>query len=523
MKRNRLAAIDIGSNSIRCIVVEVDAAGKFRVLDDEKAAVRLGEGIARNGAISRAAWERAVDALARMKKIIDGCGVVGIETVATSAMRRASNGDAFIRAVADDIGLNIAVISGEEEAELAALSAQNNFDMEGKLYAMVDIGGGSVEVVTALGNHINKICSLELGAVVLTERFLSADPIRREDFLKLRRHIRKTLKAAFPVEEVPVQCLIGSGGTMTAIAAMVMARHKEGYGTVHGHEVFRAEVVHLLAMLLGKDLKERKAMPGLQPDRADIIVAGIAVVEELMGLFKTNLLRINERGIREGLILKGLREHSLIPAEGRSKDWRDSILEFARSCYHDDNHPLHVTKLSLEIFDALASRFDLGGKERQILEAAAILHDVGYMVRYSDHHKHTYHLVRHCDLFGFTPREQEIIALIGRYHRKALPRKKHDSYSNLAPQDRLLVKRLGGIVRLADGLDRRRSSLVTSLDCSLSKSRFTVGLNGACDVSVELFGGKKNGDLFEAAFGRELVLVQTPSSTCQISPRNDAA
>jgi exopolyphosphatase/guanosine-5'-triphosphate,3'-diphosphate pyrophosphatase len=166
----------------------------------------------------------------------------------------------------------------------------------------------------------------------------------------------------------------------------------------------------------------------------------------------------------------------------------------------------------LEIFDAIASHYGLGEKERQILEAAALLHDVGYIVRYSDHHKHTYHLVRHSDLFGFTPREREIIAQIGRYHRKSLPRKKHDSFSKLASPDRLLVKRLGGIVRLADGLDRRRNSMVTSLDCSLTKSTFRIELKGESDVSVELFGGKKNGDLFEATFDRKLVLVSASTT-----------
>src|ERR1700686_2607379 len=174
----------------------MDRAGKFKVLDDEKATVRLGEGIARDNAISPAAWQRTMDALVRMKKIVDGYGVIGVEAVATSAVRRAANGDAFVKAVADTVGLAISIISGEEEAELATLSALHNFDMAGKSYAMIDIGGGSVEGVTALGNHIEEIYSLELGAVVLTEKFIAADPVRKGDYLKLRRHIRKALKAA---------------------------------------------------------------------------------------------------------------------------------------------------------------------------------------------------------------------------------------------------------------------------------------------------------------------------------------
>jgi len=507
VKKSRLAAIDIGTNSIRSIVVEVDEGGKFRVLDDEKATVRLGEGLTRENAIAKPAWQRAMDALSRVKKIVDGYGVKGIETVATSAVRRASNGDAFVSAVAEEVGLRIEIISGEEEAELAIASALNNFDMEGMLYALVDIGGGSVEIVTAVGSHIEEIYSLDLGAVFLTDTFVASDPIAQEQYERLRKYVRKTLRTTFCGERMPVQCLIGSGGTMTSIAAMVMAMRKEGYGSIQGYEVLRSEVVHLLAMLLRKDVRERRSIPGLNPDRADIIVAGVTVVDELMALFSANLLRINERGIREGLILKALRKQRLLPVERRPRNWRDGVLEFARSCHHDEGHSLQVARLCREICDALAFMYSFGEKERQMLEAAALLHDVGYFISYSAHHKHTYHLVRHADLFGFTPREREIVAQVARYHRKALPKKKHEAFARLSPPDQLLVRRLGGILRLADGLDRRRAAAVGALDCSLSPSTFLIRLLGAEDVSVELYGGKAKGDLFEEAFGKKLILV----------------
>jgi exopolyphosphatase / guanosine-5'-triphosphate,3'-diphosphate pyrophosphatase len=509
VKRNRLAAIDIGTNSIRCIVVEVDRSGKFKVLDDEKATVRLGEGIAREGAITETAWQRAMEALTRMKKIVDGHGVAGVETVATSAVRQAANGDLFVRTVADEIGLPVEVISGEEEAELAALSALNNFDMEGIRYAMVDIGGGSVEIVTSLGNHIEEIYSLELGAIVLTENYITSDPVRRIDYQRMRGRIRKTLKAAFAREEFPVQCLVGSGGTMTSIAAMVMAMRKEEYGSIHGYEVLRSEIVHLLAMLLRKELKERRSISGLNPDRADIIVAGVTVVDELMDIFKANLLKINERGLREGLILKGLKKRNLLPVEDQPRNWRAAVLDFARSCHHDEEHSSQVARLALHIFDALAAPAGFSDKERRMLEAAALLHDVGYFISYSGHHKHSYHLIRHADLFGFTPREREIIAHVARYHRKSLPKKKHESFIRLTLPDQQLVMRLGGILRLADGLDRRRNGMVSALECSLSRSAFTVNVSGEGDISVELFGGKAKGDLFEAAFRKKLVLLSS--------------
>ncbi len=506
MKKNRISAIDIGTNSIRGLVVEVDRNGTFRVLDDEKATVRLGEGLARDGAISAAAWDRAMEALERICKIFKGFGVAAIEAVATSAVRKAVNGDAFVHAIAETVGVAVQVISGEEEAELAALSVLNNFDMEGIRYAMVDIGGGSVEVVTALGSHIDEIYSFELGAVFLTDSFITADPVPAKDLQRLRRHIRTTLKEADVERDRAFHCLVGSGGTMTALAAMTMAQRGEGYGSVHGYELLRSDVVHLLAMLERKDLKGRRSVAGLNPDRADIIVAGVTLVDEMMAYFDTNILRVNERGIREGLILTSLRKHNLLPEKAQPRTWRQAVLEFARSCHFDEEHSLQVARLALQLFDALAPATGMTERDRQVLEAAALLHDVGYFISYASHHKHSYHLIRHADLFGFTPRERELAANVARYHRKALPKKKHEAYARLVPADQLLVSRLGGIMRMADGLDRRRSGLVRDLRCEVTGDEFIVTLEGADDISVEMYGARTKGDLFEQIFSRRLVL-----------------
>ncbi len=505
MKQARLAAIDIGSNSIRAIVVEVEKGGQFRILDDERGGVRLGEGLEEHGAITPAAWQRALECLKRMKKIFDGYGVVAVEAVATSAVRRAGNGEAFIRTLAEQVGIEVRVISGEEEAELATLSVLNNFDMGGVRYAIVDIGGGSVELVTVLGSHVEGIISLELGAVTLTEQFLAGqDQVDRGAFRKLRRHIRATLRESFAGERLALQTLVGSGGTMAAIAAMVMQMRKEGYVSIQGYEVLRSEVVHLLAMLLRKDSKGRRGVPGLNPERSDIIIAGVAAVDEIMAFFGANMLRVNERGIREGLILQGLRKHKLIPASRRERGWRESVLQLARSCHYDEAHSRQVARLALLIFDSLAETFVLGRRERQLLEAAALLHDIGYFISYASHHKHSYHLIRHADLFAFTPRERELIANIARYHRKALPKKKHQQFARLSEPDQLLVRQLGGVLRLADGLDRSRSSNVLELQPLLSERDFTLAIAGSADLSVELYGARSKGELFEVAFRRNL-------------------
>ena len=506
MKQNRLAAIDIGTNSIRSIVIEALASGKYRILDDEKVMVRLGEGLNQTGTIAPAAWERAMEALSRQKKIIDGYKVSSIEAVATSAVRKAANGADFVKAIKSRIGLDVEVISGEEEAELAALSAFHNFDLEGVRHLIFDIGGGSLELITALGSHMEETISLELGAVFLTENFLKQDPVTSTEHQKLRKYIRKTLKTSYTGDRTGMQCLVGSGGTITSIAAMVTASRRERYDSIHGYELLRSEVVHLLAMLLRKSDKERRSLPGLNPDRSDIIIAGVTVVDELMDFFEVNVLRVNERGIREGLILRGLRRQSLLPQEKPSRSWRDSALEFAKSCHFDEDHSLHVAKLAQQIIDALAGRFKFADKDRSLLDAAALLHDVGYFINYASHHKHSYHLIRHADLFGFTPRERELIANIARYHRKAMPKKKHDQFVRLAASDQVLVSRLGGILRLCDGLDRRRNSVVETLEFTLTRTTLRITMIGHDDMSVELFGAKAKSDLFEEAFNLKLII-----------------
>lgn len=507
MNTKRLAAMDIGTNSIRCIVVEADQKGGYKVLDDEKSTVRLGEELTRTGAISLQASARAIEAVSRFKKLIAGFRVSAVEAIATSAMRRASNGQELLDALSVALGHEIRVISGLEEAELAMVSAQRHFDMEYKRYAVFDIGGGSLEITTALGNHIEECYSLDLGAVVMTEQFLSHDPPRATDLEKLQRHVRSQLKKQVDRSKVQLQTLIGSGGTITAIGAMAMIAVGKSYASIHGYEVLRSEVVHMLAMLTRKSLAERRLVPGLNADRADIIVAGIAVVEELMSFFGANQLLVNERGIREGLIIRAMEKHGLIPVASAPRSWRESALDFVRSCHVDEPHSLHVARLSLPIFDALAVSFSLEKSDRKLLEAAALLHDVGYFIAYSSHHKHSYHLIRHAELFGFTPRERELIAQIARYHRKSLPKRKHETFQSLSEEDRQRVGRLGGILRLADGLDRRRSSTVRSVACTFGGTLFSVHLEGNEDMSVEIFGATAKKDLFEKAFGVRVVFV----------------
>lgn len=507
MTITRIAAIDIGTNSIRCIVAEASKEGKFKIVDDEKATVRLGENLTRSGVISPEAAERAMTALGNFRKLLAALKVTIVEAVATSAVRIAANGAEVVKAMSAELGHDIRVIDGVEEAELAAASSLSNFDMSGKRYAMIDIGGGSLEIVSAYGNHVEEYYSLDLGAVVMTERFLESDPVRPGELERLQRHIRKGLKQDLSGQRLPAELLIGSGGTITSLGYMTMNMRRDSFASVHGYEVLRSEVVHLLAMLMRKDLKGRRTVPGLNADRADIIIAGVVLVDELMRFFGANRLVVNERGIREGLIIRAMRRNGLMPEVAVTRTWREGVLEFARSCHVEEPHALHVSHLALSIHDAMALPFGLKKNERRLLEAAAILHDAGYFINYGSHHKHSYHLIRHADLFGFSPRERELIAQIARYHRKSPPKRKHEAYQGLREKDRVLVSRLGGILRLADGLDRRRCALVGDVECEFGGNVITLRLSGAEDISVEIFGANAKKDLFEKAFGAPVVIA----------------
>lgn len=505
-QRTRMAAIDIGTNSFRCIIVEVDENGTFRVLDDEKAAVRLGEGLSETGFISEAAQERAIVALRRMAQICGGLKAEISAIVATSAVRKALNRNQFLRHVKEKTGLEISVISGDQEAALASLSVHHNFNMDQQRFAMADIGGGSVEIVVATGNHAETIASLELGAVFLTETFLTHDPVDPNELKKLRKHIRKALKSEGIGDGLPVSCLIGSGGTMTNIGSMVMAMRGEQYESIHRFEVMHSEIIHLIAMLSRKTHKERLHIAGLNPERADIIIAGMVLTDELMRRARTNLLRINAQGIREGLILLSMQQRGLIAEAQQTRNWRDSVLDFARSCRFDESHSTQVNRLAQTIFETVAPNHGLTSRHAQLLEAGALLHDIGYFISYDRHHKHSYHLIRHANLFGFTPREREIIANLARYHRKAKPKKYHENFAHLSAKDQKLVRQLGGILRLSDGLDRRRNDQVATIRCTLEEDFFKLKIIGDGDLSVEHYGAMSKGDLFESAFAYRLVI-----------------
>lgn len=502
----RIAAIDIGSNSIRCIIVEAEATGTFRILDDEKSTVRLGQDLTRDGNISALAIQRAVEAVDYIHKLIISMRVDVVEAIATSAIRLAGNGERLIELLNGRLGYPIRVISGQEEATLAAISAQRHFDMDQSRYAVFDIGGGSLEVTLMHAGVIEASHSFDLGAVFMTERFLGQDTVTTAELKRLQSFVKKTIRDQL-VTPHTIQTVIGSGGTVTALGYLTSsAKTGGGYTSVHGTEVLRSEIIHLLSMLARKTDRERRQIQGLSSERAEIIVAGVAVVDALMGVLKANRLLVNGGGVREGLILRAMVDQKLVPAAQAPRSWKESVLSFAKTCQSDLAHAQQVSSIALVLFDALKEQLQLSDRDRVLLEAAALLHDVGYFIAYDSHHKHSYHLIRHANFFGFGPDERELIAQTARYHRKSLPKLKHSGFAALSDENRHRVEALGGILRVADGLDRGRCSSVTDIRCEVFKTSVQIQVSGTVDLSLEVRGGLLKKDLLERVLQASIVI-----------------
>ena len=512
----RLAAIDIGTNSVRLIVVEVAEDGRYRMIDDEKEVTRLGRGLNETGNLQPDAMDRTVEVVARMREIAEGYGIVRVRAVGTSAVREARNRDEFVKLLEDRAGLTPEVITAEEEARLAFLSVSHAFDLRPfGAAAVVDIGGGSTEVVLTAGGVIEQIGTLPIGAVRLTEQLESGTEPLEVRLKGLRRSISRMIKAGLGKPDVKPQIMFGTGGTFTALANLSFQKNSIApQGDTHpftlrGYEIKRSEIRHIFRWLSAMPVRERARIPGLSPDRAEIIVAGIAIIERLMKYLGVNTLRVHDRGIRDGLILETIQEMvpRAEPVGALPADRARTARQFAAACKYDEPHSEHVARLTLSIFDQLVEALDAPSapwaqsEARELLHVAAILHDIGYYINYARHHKHSYHLIMHSDLPGFTHRELELVANIARYHRRARPKRKHMNFVKLNAEERGLVKALVAILRLADGLDRAHSQFVQSVRVEVKSATAWFFVAAETDPVVDIWGASRKSRLFERVFG----------------------
>jgi len=503
----RLAAIDIGTNSIRLVVAEVQSDGSYRVLDEDREMTRLGRGLYATGRLGDIPMEQSLQAVGKMKAIAEGFGVGELRAIATSAVREAANGRDFVREAWRRSRVRVEVVAPEEEARLAFRSVTRHYDLSDRLTAIVDIGGGSTEIVLAAGGVVEQVVSLPLGAVRLAERYCKSDPLRPKHWKALRRAIDQAIKDKIGKPPFAAEVMIGSGGTFTNLAEMAQAEREGKVTQAREYAISRAEVARLLDRLRETPLEARRHIPGLNPERADIIVAGVAVVARLTKRLGTQRVLVNDRGVRDGVLLSMIDDLTgSAHAPAAPPDRLDATRRFANKCRSNERHCEHVATLAAELFDALRDSFALPAAGRDVLRAAALLHDIGYLINHEKHHKHAYHLIMHGEVRGFSVRETELIANVARYHRRAFPKRAHPNFARLDKSERRLVRRLAGILRVADGLDRTHGAVATALACRIGDGWVQVRVRATRDPAIELEDAKRKAGLFERAFRSELEL-----------------
>ncbi len=500
----RLAAIDIGSNSIRLVVAEAQAGGRYRILDEERETPRLGRSLAVDGRLDDQSIEDSLSALRRFKSIVAGLGVESVRAIATCAVREATNGPDFCRRIKEELDLDVEVIDADMEAHLAFQSVRRRIDLAGKNTVLADIGGGSTEIVVASGELIEAIYGTKLGAVRLAGKFgddLSIDA----NLAKLKRAIDAELRTATDKPASPLHLLIGSGGTFTSLASMIMASRGLSRLPAAGCRATRADVCHLIDRLRKMTPDERRQTPGLNADRVDIIIPGLAVIDALMRRFRVNMLQVHVYGVRDGLLLTmidGLQGSTNVCSPSQD----EQIDRFTEACGVDLAHARHVAKLAGEIYAGLCELYELPAGDRRLLEAAARMQDVGYLISYEGHHKHSYHLILHSRLQAFLPEELETIANVARYHRGPQPKNKHDNYGGLEDADQMRVCQMAAVLRVAGGLDRSHNQIIRNVQIVGTPGQVVLTVNADEYPEVDLWACRRRARMFEKVFDAELTV-----------------
>ncbi|HEU0174671.1 MAG TPA: Ppx/GppA phosphatase family protein [Blastocatellia bacterium] len=515
-----IAALDIGSNSIHLVVVETDHEKPFRVVASAKMVVRLGRSAARDQRLSAAAMDRAIDCLKQFRRVAESHGARELIAVATSAVREAANRDQFITRAAEEAGVDIDLLSGIEEARLIALAVSVKYKQSNKQQSLViDIGGGSTELALMKNGEPTTLISFKLGAVRLTEQYVKSDPIGEKQLRRLRSELREVVAHRAPeIEAAGIEACYGTSGTINALAALGLRRRlAAGNGRMARrrleHSLTLDELRALNGELASYSLEERVREAGLNRQRAEIIVAGGQLLEALMERLKIDELVSCDWALREGVIIAHLARRVGRGAASPARLERDpslrGALALARHCRADLKHASRVAYLSQQLFDELRPLHALGGEHRRLLAAAALLHDIGYFVSHTGHHKHSAYLIQNSDLTGFTSPEIAVIANVAYYHRGTLPKAKHEYYSELRVQDREVARKLAALLRLADALDRDHEGSVRGLSCEIGADKVRIVALCSREAETMRWRLEERADLFIEVFGREVELITT--------------
>ena len=528
-KRERtLAAIDIGTNSIHMVVVRVHPAiPAFTIIAKEKDTVRLGDRDPKTGDLTPVAMNRAIAALQRCQKLAKSLNAEQIVAVATSAVREAPNGRDFLKQVDAELGLFVNLISGQEEARRIYLGVLSGMEFNSTPHIIIDIGGGSTELILGDSHEPRSLSSTKVGAVRLTAEFITTDPISNTELQYLQAYIRGMLER--PVEELLAYLkpgeqarLVGTSGTIETVA-IIHAREKLGIvpNPLAGYQLSRKDLKEIVRRLASMNYAQRAAIPGMSDRRSEIIVAGALILLEAMTLLGIESITIGERALREGVIVDWMLSHGLIEDRLRYQGSvrQRSVIKISQKYQVNREFSDRVAKFALSLFDQTKGHLhNCDAEARELLWAAAILHNCGLFVSHAAYHKHSYYLIRNGELLGFSEAEIEVIANLARYHRRNTPKKKHESYSNLpSKKHRQLVNQLSAILRIAVTLDRRQIGAVEQVRCDYSPDVRELHLrlqpsHLGDDCALELWSLDYEKAVFEAEYGVKLIATLEPAT-----------
>ena len=506
-----LAAIDIGTNSFHLVVARVSGPHALEVMGREKEMVRLGSGGGELKHLSDDAIDRGIQVLSRFREMAEAYGAP-IFAVATSAVREAENRQVFIDRARDEAGIEVEVISGFEEARLIHLGVIQAVAVYDEKLLLCDIGGGSTELLVGRRGETLAARSLKMGAIRMTQRFFGADKVASGEVESCRRYIRANL-AAFgrDVRNIGFDVAVGSSGTMATLCAMAAERNESAPPkSWNNFELTRGDLKSVVKHLVKAPNAEARAkLPGLDPKRADIILGGALILEQVFEEFDIECMVYSDYALREGVLLDAWQRHHGGSLHHLSDLRRRSVLHLAEQMDEDRVHSNHVAQLALSLFDQTRALHKTGDDAREYLEAAALLCNLGLYLSHAGHHRHSYYMIRNSEhLTGFTNREIELIAQIARYHRKSVPGIKHPEFGALSKKDQALVRVCAGLLRIAIGLDRTHGQKVSEVIVSARKTLTieAVAKNGS-DIGLELFSASQRSDLAAEALGLPVELV----------------
>ncbi|MGA2232337.1 MAG: Ppx/GppA phosphatase family protein [Tepidisphaeraceae bacterium] len=503
----RLAAIDVGSNSIHMIVAQADADGGITTLWRLKEPVGLGRISFPSRRLSAEAMDRAIHVLERFKQQATQRQSEKIIAVATSAIREATNGGDFIERARREVGMTVKVVSAREEARLIYLAVRHTMHLKSEPHLIIDIGGGSVEFIVGDQKRTMLLESRKLGAARMSATYVKSDPISKSEYAELLAHYdSELLPLCRAIDALKPVKAIGTSGTLENVAAMCGSEAGTNGDSHRLAVIERGPLDKLAEELVESRAKDRLKIRGLDDQRRDQITAGTLLIKEIFDRLHLKRMHICPAALREGILLDYLSRHLPDLAIRREvpDPRRRSVLDLGRRCDWHRTHAEHVAKLCLKMFDELQSLHGMGTAERELIEYGALLHDIGWHIGRQSHHKHSMYLILNGDLKGFTPEEISIIGHIARYHRRAAPKSKHKTYARLPGRARRIVDVGAALLRLADGLDRSHSSVIQDLRMKIDDKSVRSILSARSDAELEIWGARRKMKWFSKVFKSDL-------------------